>query len=122
MIPPYMVHTIIRGNIIYEHNILVSIATMDKPFGFQKLFVPEISEGLSGLEIQTGYMERLDIPTILKELDIDSKVMFYGVDDIQAKSPFLKTFSFIKRITPNFVQFLQLPYQKLHGVVTRIEI
>ena len=95
---------------------------MDKPFGFQKLFVPEIAEGLSGLEIQAGYMERLDIPTILKELDIDSKVMFYGVDDIQANNPFLKLFSFIKRITPNFVQFLQLPYQKLHGVVTRIEI
>lgn len=122
MIPPYMVHTIIRGNIIYEHNILVSVATMDKPFGTQKLFVPEITEGLSGLEIQVGYLERLDIPSILKEVDIDSKVMFYGVDDIQANRPFLKVFAFIKRITPNFVQFLQLPYQKLHGVVTRIEI
>ncbi len=122
MIPPYMVHTIIRGNIIYEHNILISVATMDKPFGTQKLFVPEITEGLSGLEIQVGYLERLDIPQILKEVDIDSKVMFYGVDDIQARRPFLKLFSFIKRITPNFVQFLQLPYQKLHGVVTKIEI
>ena len=122
MIPPYMVHTIIRGNIIYEHNILVSVATLDRPFGFQKLFVPEITEGLSGLEIQIGYMERLDIPSILKQVDIDSKVMFYGVDDIQASRPFLKFFAFIKRITPNFVQFLQLPYQKLHGVVTRIEI
>lgn len=122
MIPPYMVHTIISGNIIYEHNILISVATMDKPFGTQKLFVPEISEGLSGLEIQVGYMERLDIPNILKEVGIDSKVMFYGVDDIQAKRPLLKVFAFIKKITPNFVQFLQLPYQKLHGVVTRIEI
>jgi len=122
MIPPYMVHTIIRGSIIYEHNILISVATLDRPFGTQKLFVPEITEGLSGLEIQVGYMERLDIPAILKEVDIDSKVMFYGVDDIQAKSLYLKFFSFIKRITPNFVQFLQLPYQKLHGVVTRIEI
>jgi KUP system potassium uptake protein len=122
MIPPYMVHTIIRGNIIYEHNILISVATMDKPFGTQKLFVPEISEGLSGLEIQVGYLERLDIPDILKDVGIDSKVMFYGVDDIQAKRPMLKVFAFIKRITPNFVQFLQLPYQKLHGVVTRIEI
>ncbi len=122
MIPPYMVHTIIRGNIIYEHNILVSVATLDRPFGTQKLFVPEITEGLSGLEIQVGYLERLDIPTILKDVNIDSKVMFYGVDDIQAKSLYLKIFSFIKRVTPNFVQFLQLPYQKLHGVVTRIEI
>ncbi len=122
MIPPYMVHSTIRGNIIYEHNILISIATMDKPFGVQKLFVPEITEGLSGLEIQVGYMEKLDIMNILKEVDIDSKVMFYGADDIQAKKPWLKIFAFIKRVSSNFVQFLELPYQKLHGVITRIEI
>lgn len=122
MIPPYMVHSTIRGNIIYEQNILISIATMDKPFGVQKLFVPEITDGLSGLEIQVGYMEKLDIINILKEVDIDSKVMFYGADDIQAKKPWLKIFAFIKRVSSNFVQFLELPYQKLHGVITRIEI
>ncbi|MFA7227798.1 MAG: KUP/HAK/KT family potassium transporter [Melioribacteraceae bacterium] len=122
MIPPYMVHCTIRGGIIYEQNLLVSIITMDKPYGVQKLFVPEITEGLSGLEIQVGYMERMDIPRILKETNIDPKVMFYGVDDIYAKRPLLKLFAFIKRVTPNFVQFLQLPYQKLHGVITRIEI
>ncbi len=122
MIPPYMVHCTIRGSIIYEQNILISVATMDKPFGVQKLFVPEITEGLSGLEIQVGYMERLDIPQVLKEVDIDAKVMFYGVDDIQTKKPFLKLFSFIKKISSNFVQFLELPYQKLHGVITKIEI
>lgn len=122
MIPPYMVHSTIRGSIIYEENILASIITMDKPFGIQKLYVPEITEGLSGLEIQVGYMERMDIPHILKEANIDPKVLFYGVDDIYTKKPFLKLFAFIKRITPNFVQFLQLPYQKLHGVITKIEI
>lgn len=122
MIPPYMIHCTIRGSIIYEHNILASIITMDKPFGIQKLFVPEITEGLSRLEIQVGYMERMDVPKILREANIDPKVMFYGVDDIYAKRPFLKLFAFIKRVTPNFVQFLQLPYQKLHGVITRIEL
>lgn len=122
MIPPYMVHSTIRGGIIYEHNVLVSVVTMDSPRGIQKLYVPEIAEGLSGLEIQVGYMERLDIPKILKDTDIDAKVMFYGVDDIRAKKFYLKIFSFIKKVTPNFVQFLELPYHKLHGVLTRIEI
>ena len=113
MIPPYMVHSIISGGIIYEQNFLVSIITMDKPFGVQKLFVPEITDGLSGLEIQVGYMERIDVPKFLKDTkSIESKVMFYGVDDIYAKRPLLKLFAFIKRVTPNFVQFLQLPYQK----------
>ncbi|MCX7876971.1 MAG: KUP/HAK/KT family potassium transporter [Melioribacteraceae bacterium] len=122
MIPPYMVHSTIRGGIIYEQNVLISVITMDSPRGIQKLYVPEIAEGLSGLEIQVGYMERLDIPKILKETDIDAKVMFYGVDDIRAKKFYLKIFSLIKKVTPNFVQFLELPYHKLHGVLTRIEI
>lgn len=122
MIPPYMVHSTISSGIIYEQNLLISIVTMDKPYGVQKLYVPEITDGLSGLEIQIGYMERIDVPKILKETNVDPKVMFYGVDDIYAKRSILKIFAFIKRVTPNFVQFLQLPYQKLHGVITRIEI
>jgi KUP system potassium uptake protein len=95
---------------------------MDKPFGVQKLYVPDISEGLSGVEIQVGYLEKLNIPQVLKEMNIDSKVMFYGVDDIQTGKLWLKIFAFIKKISSNFVQFLDLPYQKLHGVVTRIDI
>lgn len=122
MIPPYMVHSTIRGNIIYENNVLISVITMDKPFGVQKLYVPDISEGLSGVEIQVGYLEKLNIPQVLKEMNIDSKVMFYGVDDIQTRKLWLKIFAFIKKISSNFVQFLDLPYQKLHGVVTRIDI
>jgi KUP system potassium uptake protein len=122
MIPPYMVHCTLRGGILYENNVLVSIVTTDSPRGIQKLYVPDISEGLSGLEIQAGYMERLDVPRLLKETDIDPKVMFYGVDDIKAKRFYVKIFAFIKRITPNFVQFIELPYHKLHGVLTRIEI
>jgi len=122
MIPPYMVHCTLRGGILYENNVMVSIVTTDSPRGVNKLYVPDIAEGLSGLEIQIGYMERLNIPKLLKETDIDPKVMFYGVDDIKAKRFYLKIFAFIKRITPNFVQFIELPYQKLHGVLTRIEI
>ncbi|OGU55337.1 MAG: potassium transporter Kup [Ignavibacteria bacterium RBG_13_36_8] len=122
IIPPYMVHTMIRTGIIYENNIIISIITMDKPFGIQKLFVPDISEGLSGLEIQAGYMEILNIPEILKECGLDAKVIFYGVEDIYARKFTMKIFAFLKKITPNFVQFHKLPYNKLHGVVTRLQI
>ncbi|MFA7288551.1 MAG: KUP/HAK/KT family potassium transporter [Melioribacteraceae bacterium] len=122
MVPPYIVHTFIRGNIIYEHNIIVSVVTMDKPFGVQKLFIPDISEGLSGVEIQIGYMQLANVHKIIKELDVDPKVIFYGVDDIHAKRFLMKLFAVIKRATPNFVQFYELPYNKLHGVVTRLEI
>lgn len=121
-IPPYMVHSTLRGNILYEENILLSVVTVDVPFGVDKLYEPNIAQGLAGLEIQVGYMEKLDVSGVLSEFKIDPKVMFYGVDDIKAKSFILKTFAFIKRVTPNFVQFLDLPYYKLHGVMTRIEI
>lgn len=121
-IPPYMVHCTLRGNILYEENILISVANLDVPFGVDKFYEPMIATGLAGLEIQVGYMEKLDILSVLNELKIDPKVMFYGVDDVKAKGLFLKLFAFIKRITPNFVQFLDLPYYKLHGVLTRIEI
>ncbi|MFC2093473.1 KUP/HAK/KT family potassium transporter [Bacteroidota bacterium] len=122
IVPPYMVHCIIRTGIIYEHNISVSIKTMDEPFGIKKVFVPDIDKGLSGLEIQAGYMEVLDLPKLFKEEEINAKAIFYGIEDIYAKKPSYKIYAFLKKITPNFVQFYSLPYNKLHGVVTRLDI
>ncbi len=121
-IPPYMVHCIIRGNIIYEKNILVSIFTTDAPYGVSVKMVDNISAGLSGIQIETGYMEILDIPEILKENGITEKVIFYGVDDITTKKPLLKVYALLKKVTPAFVRFYDLPSNKLHGVITRIDL
>ena len=121
-IPPYMVHCIVRGNIIYEKNILVSIKTSDNPYGIEINEVENIAVGLSGIQILAGYLEVYDITKILKERGIDEKVIFYGVDDIVTKNIMLKIYSFMKKITPSFVRFYELPYNKLHGVVTRLEL
>jgi len=121
-IPPYMVHCIIRGNIIYQKNILVSIRTTENPYGIEIREVENIAEGLSGIQIFAGYLEMYDITKILKERGIDEKVIFYGVDDIATKNILLKVYAFMKRITPSFVRFYELPYNKLHGVVTRLEL
>lgn len=121
-VPPYMVHCIIRGNIIYENNILVSISTTDKPYGVNFRKVDNIAHGLSGIIMEGGYMERLDIPSLLKKNGISEKVIFYGVEDISTNKPLLKIFAFIKKITPSFVRFYTLPYNKLHGVETRLEL
>jgi len=51
MIPPYMVHSTIRGSIIYEDNILASIVTMDKPLAFKNYMFRTLQMVLSGLEI-----------------------------------------------------------------------
>lgn len=121
-IPPYIVHTMIRSNIVYENNILVSIATTEKPYGVLYEKIENLAHGLSGIKIEHGYMEIIDLQSMLKKNNIKEKVIFYGVDDIYTKKPMLKIFAFMKKLTPSFVRFYTLPYNKLHGVLTRLEI
>lgn len=121
-IPPYVAHCIISSNIVYEKNVLVSIVRTDNPYGIESEYVENLAVGLHGLSISIGYMEIVDLPSIIKKHEINEKVIFYGVEDIVTKSLMLKLYSFFKKMTPNFVQFYKLPYRKIHGVVTRIEI
>jgi KUP system potassium uptake protein len=121
-VPAYMVHTIYRNNIIYEDNIIISIVTGDYPYGVTAGFTADLAPGLRKFMIDMGYMEVLDIESILKEAGIEEKTIFYGLEEITTENPFWKLFSVIKRITPPFVQFYDLPPTKLHGVVQRVEM
>jgi KUP system potassium uptake protein len=120
-VPPYAVHCMLRTNIMYEENIFISISTSDYPYGINVTKVEEIAPGLKGLIISCGYMEFLDIPRILKNAEINEKVIFYGIEEISTRRPFLRLYAFLKKITPHFVAFYKLNYRKLHGVATRIE-
>ena len=122
VIPPYLVHCVIRSNIIYERNVLISILRTDEPFGVESAHTPGMGPGLDGFEIQAGYMEVIDIEKIIREHGIQEKVIFYGIEDIATTNPVWKVFSVIKKLTPNFVQFNKLPAAKLQGVVTRVEM
>ncbi|NTV50136.1 MAG: KUP/HAK/KT family potassium transporter [Geobacteraceae bacterium] len=122
VIPPYLVHCIIRSNIIYERNVLISIVRTDEPYGLETDLKIGLATGLDAIEIKAGYMEILDIEGILKENGITEKVIFYGIEDIETSNIAWKLFSTIKRQTPNFVQFNKLPAAKLQGVVTRVEM
>ena len=122
LIPPYLVHCVIRSNIIYERNVLISILRTDEPFGIESLHTPTMGPGLEGFEIQAGYMEVIDIQSIIRLHGIDEKVIFYGIEDIATTNPVWKIFAMIKKLTPNFVQFNKLPAMKLQGVVTRVEM
>jgi KUP system potassium uptake protein len=121
-IPPYIVHTMFKNNILYEDNIIVSIVKREDPFGVTGYFKEELAPGLRSFEIQMGYMEVPDVEEILREAGIQEKTIFYGVEDILPSNLIWQIFSVIKRLTPNIVQFYKLPYNKLHGVVTRIEL
>jgi KUP system potassium uptake protein len=121
-VPPYIIHTIFRNNIIYEDNILISVVTRDDPFGVTGAFRDDLGPGLRKFVIQMGYMEVVDIESILKNAGIQEKTIFYGLEEITTENPFWRLFSLVKRLTPPFVQFYDLPPEKLHGVVQRIEM
>ncbi|HWR72649.1 MAG TPA: KUP/HAK/KT family potassium transporter [Nitrospirota bacterium] len=121
-VPPYVVHTMFKNHIIYEDNIMVSIVQRVDPFGVTGLFKQDLAPGLRFFEIQVGYMEVIDLEDILRENGINEKTIFYGVEDILSRNILWQFFSAIKKLTPNIVQFYKLPYNKLHGVVTRVEM
>jgi len=121
-IPPYIVHTMFKNNIIYEDNIIVSIVKREDPFGITGFFKGELAPGLRAFEVQMGYMEVPDVEEILREAGISEKTIFYGVEEIISSNIVWHTFAVMKRLTPNIVQFYKLPANKLHGVVTRVEM
>lgn len=122
VVPPYLIHCVIRSNIVYERNVFISIVRTGEPFGTECTLTEGIAEGLDFFEVKAGYMEVLDIEKKLAEHGIREKVIFYGIEDIETTNPLWKVFAVIKRLTPNFVQFNKLPAAKLQGVVTRVEM
>ncbi|HVN95271.1 MAG TPA: KUP/HAK/KT family potassium transporter [Syntrophorhabdaceae bacterium] len=121
-IPAYIVHTMFMNNIIYEDNIIVSIVTLDEPYGVASSFKENLADGLRAFEIKMGYTEVVNIEGILKQAGIEEKGIFYGLEEISTHNGFWKIFSIMKRLAPPFVQFHDLPPNKLHGVVTRVEL
>ena len=118
--PFYVTQTMFFHGIIYEDNILVSIIKRDDPFGIAGFFKEDLAKGLRVFEIQMGYMEVIDVEEILREAGIEERVVFYGLEDITTKNLFWKIFSLIKRITPTFIRFYNIPPKKLHGVFTKV--
>ena len=122
VIAPYIVHTMFKNNIIYEDNVLVCVVRLEEPFGVNYFFKKDLSPGLRVFEVRLGYMEVPDLEKILSAAGITAKTIFYGHDDISTSNFIWKIFSLIKRTTPTFMQFYKLSPNKLHGVVTRVEM
>lgn len=121
-VQPYIHQTMFKNSIIYEDNIMISIITRDDPFGVIGFFKGNLADGLRIFEIHMGYMEVLDIGKILQNAGIEPKVIFYGLEEIVTRNLVWKVFASIKKLVPSFVQFYKLPPDKLHGVVTLVEM
>lgn len=122
VIPPYIAKTMFVNNIIYKDNILISINTTEEPYGIAWQFKEALADGLRVFDIKMGYMDSAEIDKIFLMAGIEENVVFYGVEDIMTSRFIWKIYSLIRKLTPTFVQFYKLPAEKLHGVVTRVEL
>lgn len=121
-IPQYIPRTMFTNGIIYDENIIVSIIRTEKPFGVTWGLTRDLTEGLSIFEIYMGYIEIVDVDAIFREAGIDEKTIFYGMEEIISTMTLWRIFAIIKRLSPSVVQFYKLPPDKIHGVVTRVEM
>lgn len=121
-VSPYILHCMFRTGILYEKNVLVSVENTDQPYGVKLDRYEEVSPGLFVARIVYGYMEVPDLPKLFKEWQFNEKAIFYGSEEIKTDKLFFKIFIVLKKIAPNWVSYFDFPYNKLHGVVTRIEI
>jgi KUP system potassium uptake protein len=121
-IPPYIAHTMFTNNIIYEDNVIVSVVTREEPFGVNGFFKDDLACGLRTFEIGAGYMEVVDVGEILQSAGIHENTIFYGIEDISTDNLFWKIFSTIKKLSPSFVHFYNLPPDRLHGVIMRAKM
>lgn len=122
LIPPYVAHCILSSNIIYERNVFISIIRTDQPYELKIDYRQNIGTGLDYFEVKAGYMTFVNVEALLDNYNISEKIIFYGIEDIITKNPFWRIFSTIRKLSSNFVQFHKLPAEKLHGIVTRVEM
>jgi KUP system potassium uptake protein len=109
-----------KNEILYEENILVSIRITDYPFGIQIQNDRNLVQGLHAFKITAGYMEIFDIIDLLRKEGIEEKTIFYGMENVISDKLFWKMYGLLKKITPAFVHFYELPPEKIHGVITRV--
>lgn len=122
VIPPYILHTMIKNQIIYEDNIFVSIIRKEGPWGVSYGFKEALSNGLRVFEIKMGYMEIEDVEKIFRTSWIKEKVIFYGIEDIYSNNLIWKIFAIMKMLLPSYVKFYNLPASELHGVTTKVDM
>ncbi len=120
-VPPYVAQTMFINNIIYEDNIFIHINKTDEAYGISYEF-SDIAPGLRLFKVNVGYMQVFSIEKIFNSAGIQEKVIFYGVEHIETGNFFWNIFAKIKKLTPSFISFYNLPSYKVHGVVTQVNM
>ncbi|HSA38506.1 MAG TPA: KUP/HAK/KT family potassium transporter [Methanoregula sp.] len=121
-VPPYIYRILFTNGIMYDENIFISIIRTDQPFGRTWGITSDITPGLSVFEIYLGYMEIADIDALIHDAGVQERTIFYGMEEIITMHPVWRVFAAIKRLSPSVVQFYKLSPEKVHGVLTRVEL
>jgi len=119
-ISPYITQVMFDNEILYEENVLVSLRITNHPFGIQTHYERNIAPGLHSFIITAGYMAIVDIIGLLRKEGIVEKTIFYGMENVISDKFYWKLYGIIKKVTPAFVHFYELPPEKIHGVITRV--
>jgi KUP system potassium uptake protein len=120
-IPAYMTRTIFVHGIIYKDNVIISVSPKEEAYGVRWNF-REIRPGLRYLSIEYGYMQVIHLLTIIRQVGIEETTVFYGMEEIVTNNLIWKVYAVIKRLSPSFVQYYRFPTDRVHGVVTRLEM
>jgi KUP system potassium uptake protein len=122
-LPPYIAKTMFTNHIIYERNILLTLQVKDEPYGIRPINMGQQAPGLDYFVIQIGYLETIiDFEAILKDAGIQEISIFYGIEDIIPTDALARAYTILDGLTPTFVQFYNMPADKLHGVIVKVEM
>jgi KUP system potassium uptake protein len=120
-IPAYMTRTMFIHGIVYKDNVIISVLPKEEAYGV-RWELHDIQPGLRYLSIQYGYMQVIHILTIIRQVGIEETTIFYGMEEIVTNKLIWKVYAIIKRLSPSFIQYYRLSPDRVHGVVTRLEM
>lgn len=120
-IPAYINRTMFVHGIIYKDNVIIALQAKDEPYG-TNWKMQDIHPGIRYLSIRYGYMQMIQLLTIIRQNGINETTIFFGIEEIVTNKLIWKIYAMIKRLSPSFVQYYRLPPDRIHGVVSRLEM
>ncbi len=135
--PPAMINNLDHNHVRHESTVLLAIDVTDAPFveAAEQATVEAVRPGLHQVVLHFGYLDELDVPARLAELEIDGAPVdvsdatyFVGREsvvqsDLEGMHPALEhLYTFLHRNADSATRFFNLPSERVFEVGARVEI
>ncbi len=135
--PPAMINNLDHNHVRHESTVLLAIDVTDAPFveAAEQATVEAVGPGLHQVVLHFGYLDELDVPARLAELEIDGAPVdvsdatyFVGREsvvqsDLEGMHPALEhLYTFLHRNADSATRFFNLPSERVFEVGARVEI